>query len=142
MKKGLFAIVISLIILASCSKQEDKFTGFTAVGINKKLAKYYIDTNTVKRNRNEWTSFNIVRDLSDNYVIQNATTNCKNNLIIEEGVKYSRDEMSLEKFPTETITLPSSNSDIIELVKMACSIAEENRSITGDFDDGKVGIKK
>ena len=140
MKLKFFAVAMPLaLMLSACDKQEDKFAGFTAVGTDKKAAKFYLDTNTVKRNRSGWVSFNMVRDLTDGYVIQNAETNCDNRFFTLEGVKYRQDGTSQEKFAAETITLPSDNdnADVTALVTMACDKAEENRMITGTFDDGK-----
>lgn len=138
MKLKLFAIAISLaLILSACDKQEEKFAGFTPIGENKKVAKFYLDTNTVKRDRSGWVRFNMVRDLTDSYVIQNAETNCENHFITEEGVKYRQDGTSQEKFASETMLLPIDKRDITALVKMACDTAEENRNIKGAFDDGK-----
>jgi tetratricopeptide (TPR) repeat protein len=138
MKLKLFAIAISLaLILSACDKQEEKFAGFTPIGENKKVAKFYLDTNTVKRDRSGWVRFNMVRDLTDSYVIQNAKTNCENHFITEEGVKYRQDGTSQEKFASETMSLPIDKRDITALVKMACDTAEENRNIKGAFDDGK-----
>ncbi len=140
MKLKFFAVAMPLaLMLTACDKQEDKFAGFTAVGTDKKAAKFYLDTNTVKRNRSGWVSFNMVRDLTDSYVIQNAETNCDNRFFTLEGVKYRQDGTSQEKFAAETITLPADkdNADVTALVKMACDKAEENRMITGAFDDGK-----
>ncbi|MEI6746865.1 MAG: hypothetical protein WCL34_12955 [Methylococcaceae bacterium] len=138
MKLKFFAVAIPLaLILTACDKQEDKFAGFTAVGTDKKAARFYLDINTVKRNRSGWVSFNMVRDLTDGYVIQNAETNCDNRFFTLEGVKYRQDGTSQEKFASETVTLPTDNADVTALVKMACDKAEENRMITGAFDDGK-----
>ena len=140
MKLKFLAVAMPLaLMLSACDKQEDKFAGFTAVGADKKVAKFYLDTNTVKRNRSGWVSFNMVRDLTDGYVIQNAETNCENRFTSLEGVKYRQDGTSQEKFSAETITLPADkdNVDVTVLVKMACDKAEENRMITGAFDDGK-----
>ena len=138
MKFKSFAVAMSLVfMLIACDKQEEKFAGFTAVGADKKAAKFYLDTNTIKRDRSGWVSFNMVRDLTDSYVIQNADTNCESRFVAEEGVKYRQDGTSQEKFASETLTLPTDNSDVTALVKMACDKAEENRMITGAFDDGK-----
>ena len=130
MKLKFFAVAMPLaLMLSACDKQEDKFAGFTAVGTDKKAAKFYLDTNTVKRNRSGWVSFNMVRDLTDGYVIQNAETNCDNRFFTLEGVKYRQDGTSQEKFAAETITLPSDNdnADVTALVTMACDKAEEKR---------------
>ncbi len=106
MKLKFFAAAMPLaLMLTACDKQEDKFAGFTAVGTDKKTAKFYLDTNTVKRNRSGWVSFNMVRDLTDGYVIQNAETNCDNRFFTLEGVKYRQDGTSQEKFAAETINL-------------------------------------
>ena len=138
MKLKFFAVAMPLaLMLTACDKQEEKFAGFTAVGTDKKAAKFYLDTNTVKRDRNGWVSFNMVRDLTDSYVIQNANANCESRFVAEEGVKYRQDGTSQEKFASETVTLPTDNADVTALVKMACDKAEENRMITGAFDDGK-----
>ncbi len=138
MKFKFFAVAMPLaLMLTACDKQEEKFAGFTAVSVDKKAAKFYLDTNTVKRDRSGWVSFNMVRDLTDSYVIQNADTNCESRFVAEEGVKYRQDGTSQEKFASETVTLPTDNADVTALVKMACDKAEENRMITGAFDDGK-----
>ena len=80
----------------------------------------------------------MVRVLPNGYAIQNAETDCKSNFTAFEGVKFSDDGTSEEKFIAETLALPNKdNSDINALVAMACNKAEENRIITGAFDDIK-----
>ena len=132
------ALLLVAFVLTACGGSSEKFAGFTVVGMNKETAKFYIDTNSVKRSNKGSVSFNLVRVLPNGYAIQTAETDCKTSFSSFEGVKYSDDGTSEEKFIAETLTLPNKdNSDINTLVKMACGKSEENRIIIGAFDDSK-----
>jgi hypothetical protein len=115
-------ILLILICINACNKQDgsEKFIGFTAVGDNKEIAKFYIDTNTVEQNYDGLMRFKMVRVLPDGYVIQNAQTDCKINVNFFEGVKFRNDGTSQEKFSAENIVLPNKDNEINALVKMAC----------------------
>lgn len=131
-------LILVTFVLSACGEKSEKFAGFTVVNTNKETAQFYIDTNTIKRRNSGVVSFNMVRVLPNGYAIQIAETDCKTNFSSFEGVKYRDDGTSEEKFIAETLTLPNKdNSDINALVKMACDKAEENRIITGAFDDSK-----
>ncbi len=142
MKLKTFNLIICLILIVGCNKNSEtknseKFSGFTAVGENKETAKFHIDTNTIKRDINGVVSFNMVRVLNDGYVIQNSQTDCKTNFNSVEAVKFSNDGTSQEKFLAETLVIPNQENQINTLVSVACSKAQDNRIITGAFDDAK-----
>ncbi|MDP3876030.1 MAG: hypothetical protein Q8Q50_03525 [Methylobacter sp.] len=140
MKFSFFTVVMPLaLMLTACDKQEEKFAGFSAVSMDQKTANFFIDTNTIKRSRNGTVSFNMIRKLSEGYVIQNASTDCENDLKSLEGVKYLEDGTSQERFASETFALPPNkdNTEVVALVTLACDKAEKDRIITGDFDEGK-----
>lgn len=135
----LIALMLAVVFtLIACGKQEERFAGFTPIGADEKTTKFYIDSNTVKRSRKGTVSFNLIRVLSDGYVIQNAITDCKSSFESLEGVKYREDGTSSEAFAAETLALPAKdNADITALVTMTCDRSEENRVITGAFDNTK-----
>lgn len=141
MKPRLFNALITLALVA-CQQQEqtstEKFAGFTPVGANKDNASFYLDTHTVKRRPNGDVSFNLVRVLPDGHVIQNAQSDCKTNFNTFEGVKFGNDGTSQEKFNAESQPLPNANQpETNALVTMVCATAEQNRVITGAFNDVK-----
>ncbi len=133
-----------LLTLAACGKSDEsidpnRFPGFTQTGREGDAAKFFVDLNSVIRDRSGTVSFNMVRVIyGGGYVIQNAQTDCRNVFQGNEGVKYKDDGTSESKFPADKINIDTQTQPgISALLKLVCDKAEENRMIIGAFDDIK-----
>lgn len=93
MFKKALPIFCAIFIVASCDNQENgnnhsdsEFPGFQSIVMDGKVTDYLFDKNSVQLVSNNVRYFKLIEKLKDGYVIQSATTNCKDQIVTEDGI--------------------------------------------------------
>ncbi len=131
------------LLFAACSQESgqpksDQFPGFVQIGPDKEISHLFIDLNSIERDANGNVMFKQLDVLDAGYAIHDATTNCRDTYKGFAGTKFTKDGVSESDYPADsTFTAYRDQPALSALVNKVCEKAEENRMITGAFDDIK-----
>lgn len=141
--RATFPIVLLAMFLAACNKDENKFPGFTAVGVPGQEVVYLYETSSIDKlspayQEGRYSAFTMIKKLKDGYVIQSARTDCVDHISTKDGYFYAYKDEIRKEYPGSGNPIAIGSDPHLRMLLKAVCVKKEHATfdeIAGNQDD-------